>query len=120
VAELLARIRALLRRSPVAYAPKIRVGDLELDGATRTATRAGRHIVLTAKEYAVLDGLARNAEIVVSSSDLIDHAWDTNDDDVSNVVQTCIRCLRKKLTAGGEPDMIETLRGSGHRLTATP
>jgi len=120
VAELLARVRALLRRSPSGHPPSLRVGDLELDAATRTASRAGRSIPLTAKEYAVLDYLMRNAETIVSSSALIDHAWDTNYDGVSNVVQTYIRYVRKKLTAGGEPDMIETLRGSGYRLVPRP
>jgi two-component system OmpR family response regulator len=117
--ELLARVRALLRRAPHSTAPILQVGDLSLDPATRSAKRAERVITLTAKEFSVLEYLMRNAGTVVSASELIDHAWDTNYDGFSNVVQTYIRYLRRKLTLPGESDVIETVRGFGY-LIATP
>lgn len=113
--ELTARVRALLRRSPRADPPLLRArGGIVLDPATRTAQRSGRSIALTAKEYAVLEYLMRNAGKVISSSELIDHAWDSNYDGFSNVVQTYVRYLRKKLNLPGESDIIETRRGSGY------
>jgi len=112
--ELLARVRALLRRSPQAQAPVISVRGVALDASTRTAERDGRRIQLTAKEFAVLEYLMRNAGRIVSSTELIDHAWDSNYEGFSNVVQTYIRYLRQKLIAAGEPDVIETRRGSGY------
>lgn len=120
VAELLARVRALLRRAPRAQSPVLTVGDLTLDPAARSAKRAGRPISLTAKEYAVLEYLMRNAGTVISSSELLDHAWDSNYDGMSNVVQTYVRYLRQKLTADGESDMIETRRGSGYVIGGKP
>ncbi|MBN9606007.1 MAG: response regulator transcription factor [Actinomycetales bacterium] len=118
VAELLARVRALLRRAPHAHAPVLTAQGVSLDPATRTATRGGREIPLTAKEYAVLEYLMRNAGRIVSSSELIDHAWDSNYDGFSNVVQTSVRYVRRKLTAAGEPDVIETRRGAGYLIAA--
>ncbi|GAA3893186.1 response regulator transcription factor [Leifsonia kafniensis] len=118
--ELLARVRALLRRSPRAVPPVLEAQGVRLYPASRSAERGARQIFLTAKEYAVLEYLMRNAGSVVSSSELIDHAWDQNYDGVSNVVQTYIRYLRQKLTAAGEPDIIETRRGSGYVIAADP
>lgn len=112
--ELAARVRALLRRSPRTHPPQLTAQGVRLDPATRTAYRAGRTIPLTAKEYAVLEYLMRNCDTVISSSELIDHAWDSNYDGFSNVVQTYIRYLRKKLTMPGEVDIIQTRRGSGY------
>lgn len=116
--ELLARIRALLRRSPNAVLPTLSAQGLTLESATQRAQRAGRVIELTAKEYAVLEYLMRNAGRVVSSSELIDHAWDSNYEGFSNVVQTYIRYLRRKLSAAGEPDIIQTRRGAGYLIAA--
>lgn len=116
VDELLARARALLRRPPSAYLPTLTAQGVTLTPATQKATRAGRVIDLTAKEYAVLEYLMRNAGRIVSASELIDHAWDSNYDGFSNVVQTYIRYLRKKLNAGGEKDVIETRRGAGYLI----
>ncbi|QPE03907.1 response regulator transcription factor [Microbacterium schleiferi] len=116
VAELLARVRALLRRSPTAHAPVLSAQGVSLDPATRTAIRGSRRIELTAKEFAVLEYLMRNTGRIVSSSELIDHAWDSNYDGFSNVVQTYVRYLRQKLTADGEPDIIVTRRGSGYTI----
>lgn len=116
LSELLARVRALLRRAPRAIAPVFTVRDVTLDTGLRRAYRGGRTIPLTAKEFAVLEYLMRNAGTVVSVSDLIDHAWDTNIDRYSNVVQTYIRYLRKKLDPPGSAgaEFIETRRGAGY------
>ncbi len=119
LAELMARVRALLRRSPRAHLPTLSAHGVTLDPATRTAHRAGRDIPLTAKEYAVLEYLMRNTDTVISSSELIDHAWDSNYDGMSNVVQTYIRYLRKKLNLPGEVDIIETRRGAGYLISRT-
>jgi two-component system OmpR family response regulator len=119
LAELTARVRALLRRSPRAHLPTLSAHGVTLDPATRTAHRAGRDIPLTAKEYAVLEYLMRNPNTVISSSELIDHAWDSNYDGISNVVQTYIRYLRKKLTISGEVDIIQTRRGAGYLISSS-
>ena len=116
--ELLARVRALLRRAPRAQPPVLHAQGVSLDPATRTATRAGRTIVLTAKEFAVLEYLMRNAGHIISTTELIDHAWDSNYEGFSNVVQTYIRYLRQKLTLPGEQDIIETRRGAGYVIAA--
>ena len=114
--ELLARVRALLRRAPKADHPIVTVGDVSLNTANRTARRGQREIQLTAKEFAVLAYLMRNAGTVVSASQLIDHAWDEMYDGYSNVVQTYIRYLRNKLNAVGESDFIQTHRGMGYSV----
>ena len=116
--ELLARVRALLRRAPRAQPSVLHAQGIALDPATRTATRAGREIELSAKEFAVLEYLMRNAGTIISSSELIDHAWDSNYEGFSNVVQTYIRYLRKKLTLPGEDDIIQTHRGSGYSIAS--
>ena len=116
IAELLARVRALLRRAPRSGVAELEVGSLTLDPATRSVVRLGRRVDLTAKEFAVLDYLMRNAGEIVSASELIDHAWDSNYDGYSNVVQTYIRYLRRKLALPGEPDPIVTFRGSGYSI----
>ena len=119
LAELTARVRALLRRSPRAHRPTLTVQGVTLDPATRIVHRAGRDIPLTAKEYAVLEYLMRNSDTIISSSELIDHAWDSNYHGFSNVVQTYIRYLRKKLTVPGETDIIETRRGAGYVISGS-
>lgn len=113
---LLARVRALLRRAPRADAADLAAGQLSLSPATRAATYHGRAVALTAKEFAVLEYLARNAGHIVRQTDLLEHAWDSNYQGMSNVVETYVRYLRKKLTSGGEPDPIQTVRGSGYLL----
>jgi two-component system OmpR family response regulator len=116
--ELIARVRALLRRAPKAQRPTLAAQGVRLIPSTQTAVRAGRTIDLTPKEFAVLEYLMTNAGTIVSSSELIDHAWDTNYDGVSNVVPTYIRYLRHKLTLPGETDIIETRRGAGYLIAA--
>ena len=112
--ELLARVRALLRRAPRADRPAITVQDVTLHPATLHATRGQRRIPLTAKEFAVLEFLMRNADTIVSSSTLIDHAWDSNYDGYSNVVPSTVRHLRRKLVQPGDREFIETHRGAGY------
>lgn len=116
--EFVARVRALLRRSPHALPPILSAQGVTLIPATHTAVRAGRMIPLTPKEFAVLEYLMSNAGTIVSATDLIDHAWDSNYEGFSNVVQTYIRYLRQKLVAPGEPDIIETRRGAGYLIAA--
>jgi len=118
--ELVARVRALLRRAPRAQPTILRAEGVALDPATRTATRNGRTIALTAKEFAVLEYLMRNAGQIISASELITHAWDSNYEGYSNVVQTYVRYLRQKLTLPGEVEIIETHRGAGYLIAADP
>jgi DNA-binding response OmpR family regulator len=115
--ELLARVRALLRRAPVAVPPILVVGALELDPTRRVVRRAGREILLTAREFAVLELLMRSPGRVLTPSEFIDHAWDANYDGYSNVVASTIRHLRGKLHEPGKADPIANVRGAGYVLT---
>jgi DNA-binding response OmpR family regulator len=117
--EFLARVRALLRRAPQAQPTIVNVGSLRLDPANRSVSRFGVHTELTAKEFAVLDYLMRHPDQIVSASSLIDHAWDSNYEGYSNVVQTYISYLRRKLQAKGHPDPIITFRGSGYSIDSS-
>ncbi len=116
LSELLARIRALLRRGQRAGLTPLAIGGLKLDQASRQAIRNGRDIPLTTKEYIVLEYLMRNQGRVISQSELLEHAWDYNYSGLSNVVETYIRYLRKKISVHGEKPLIYTLRGSGYIL----
>jgi two-component system OmpR family response regulator len=117
MAELLARVRALLRRHGE-KAPIIRLGDLEVDPVRREARRAGAPIRLTAKEYAVLEVLAREPGRVFSQDQLIDAVWDAAFEASSNIVEVYIRSLRRKVDAGRRDGLIQTVRGAGYRLAA--
>ncbi|MCU0626561.1 MAG: response regulator transcription factor [Gemmatimonadaceae bacterium] len=114
--ELVARLRALLRRPSETVPVVLRVGDLALDTATRRARRGPRAIELTAKEYAVLEVLLRRAGQVVTRDELARRAWDDNFDPFSNVVDVYIARLRRKLEAPGESALLHTERGAGYRL----
>ncbi len=114
--ELIARIRALLRRPADPLPAVLRVGELELDTGARAARRDGREIVLTTKEFAVLEVLMRNPGRVVTREQMGDHAWDANFDPFSNVIDVYIARLRRKVDGEGEVPMIETVRGAGYRL----
>ena len=117
-AELGARVRALLRRpnrGPVGA--ELKVGDLVIDANRRLVTRAGRAIVLTTREYQLLEFLARNAGKVVTRTALWDHVWESGSEPDSNVVDVYVRYLRNKL--GRKPDLIRTVRGGGYVLEAT-
>lgn len=116
VQELIARLRALLRRPEAALPPVYRVADLELDTATRVAHRAGRTIELTTKEFMVLECLMRNAGRVLTREQISEHAWDANYDPFSNVIDVYVARLRRKVDQASEPQLIETVRGAGYRL----
>jgi len=114
--EMLARVRALLRRGPTQYFDGIDVGDLRIEMRTRRVTRAGQPIELTAKEYAILEYLARRKGEVVTREDLSEHAWDETYDPFSNVIEVYILRLRKKIDAGHEVKLFRTRRGEGYVL----
>ncbi|HHY38343.1 MAG TPA: response regulator transcription factor [Clostridia bacterium] len=114
--ELLARIRALLRRKGLPQNTVLKVGDLEVNPATRSVTRAGRRIFLTAKEYAVLEYLMYNSGLVVSRTQIEEHVWDYDFSGASNIVDVYIRYLRRKIDQDFSPKLIETVRGQGYRL----
>jgi two-component system copper resistance phosphate regulon response regulator CusR len=117
--ELLARLRALLRRGPALAPAVLRVADLELDTHAHRATRAGRDVALTTREYALLEFLARNAGRVVGRAEISDHVWDDNYDPFSNLIESYINRLRKKLQANGLSPLIHTRRGAGYVLEAS-
>lgn len=114
--ELVARIKALGRRSYGAKNPKIRFGEIELDTDRRVATRSGQPIHLTPKEYAILEYLVYNHGIVVSRSQIESHIYDDRVDPMSNVVDAVLCTLRKKIDRPGEPSLIQTRRGMGYIL----
>jgi DNA-binding response OmpR family regulator len=120
IEELLARMRALLRRPPSALAPRFRLADLELDPATRSVRRADRVLRLTAREYALLEYLLRNPQRVVSRSQILDHVWDDNFDPVANAVDVLVGRARRKIEAAGGVRLIHTIRGMGYMLSETP
>lgn len=116
--ELLARVRALLRRrGEPCDGPVLRVADLALDTTTHKVTRAGQEIYLTAKEYAVLEYLMRHPDQVLSRAQIAEHVWDYDFTGLSNVVDVYIRYLRRKVDGPAyEPKLIQTVRGVGYRL----
>jgi two-component system OmpR family response regulator len=116
--ELLARLRALLRRGARERPAVLAVGDLRLDPATRAVTRAGEAIDLTAKEYALLELLMRHAGEVLSRTRILEHVWDFAYDPASNVVDQYVAYLRRKLDKPYGREDIETVRGAGYRLRA--
>ena len=112
-AELVARIRALSRRSAPSRPPVLRHGDLELDPARRAVTRAGSEVALARKELAVLETLMAADGATVSAEELLERVWDDQIDPFTNVVRMTIMTLRRKL---GDPPVIETMIGVGYRL----
>ncbi|HKX05600.1 MAG TPA: response regulator transcription factor [Methylomirabilota bacterium] len=115
-AELVARIRALLRRSRLVRAEVLRVADLALEPATRRVTRGGTSITLTSKEYAILEVLMRSAGEIVSRTRLVEHVWDEASEVIDNVVDVHVSHLRKKIERGEGGSLIHTVRGFGYRL----
>jgi DNA-binding response OmpR family regulator len=113
-AELLARVRALLRRKYESKSPVITSADIEIDTRTRTASRAGKTISLTAREYAILEYLALREGQLVTRSEIWDHVYDWAADANSNVVDVYIGHLRRKLEQGGASRLIHTRRGLGY------
>ncbi len=114
--ELLARLRALIRRGHEVKDPVIRIHDLEIDTATRTVKRAGQAVHLTPREYALLQFLAFHRGRVVSRTMIWEHLYDEHDENTSNVVDVYIRYLRNKIDKGFEPPLILTRWGEGYML----
>jgi DNA-binding response OmpR family regulator len=114
--ELLARVRALLRRKYDAHDPVLRVRDLEVDTVGRVARRGGSRIDLTAREYALLEFLARQAGRIVTRAQIWEHLYDFHSTVESNVVDVYIGYLRRKLERAGAPRLIHTRRGQGYVL----
>ena len=112
--ELVARVRALGRRATPAAPPVLVVGDLLLDQARRSVTRAGRTLELTRKEFGILEELIKARGGVVSSEELLERVWDANADPFTTTVRVTVMTLRKKL---GDPPLIETVVGAGYRVT---
>ena len=117
--ELLARLRALIRRGQQPLLPeRLSVGPLALDTRSRRARMRNREVLLTAKEYALIEYLARRAGDVVSRADIAEHVWDEHYDPLSNVVDVYIQRLRRKLDRPGSESLIRTRRGEGYQLAA--
>jgi two-component system OmpR family response regulator len=116
--ELLARLRALARRGPAERGPVLRVGDLELDPATRTVRRGESEIPLSTKEFQLLEVFMRHPGEVLSRYQLLEGAWDTGYEHRSNVIDVYVRYLREKLDRPFGVRTIETVRGAGYRLIA--
>ena len=114
--ELLARLRAITRRPPAEPKTVLAAADLELDTARREVHRAGRAIVLTAKEFALLELLLRKKGVVVTRGMILDRVWDMEYDGGSNLVEVYINYLRRKVDQEFEPKLIHTVRGSGYVL----
>ena len=114
--ELLARIRALLRRNKEIRSAGIVVGDLEIDTSAQRIRRGGREISLTTKEYALLEYLARERGRVVGRSEIAEHVWDENIDAFSNLIEVYIKRLRSKMDEGFAVQLIHTRRGAGYIL----
>jgi DNA-binding response OmpR family regulator len=117
--ELLARVRALLRREGLVKTSKLQVGDLAMDVLTRDVWRGERKIELTAKEYAILEYFMRRPNVVVTRTMLGESVWDYEFDGISNIIDVYVRRLRRKLDLAGQGSLIQTLRGAGYRLRAT-
>jgi two-component system OmpR family response regulator len=116
--ELLARLRALIRRGPTERAPVLEVGDLHIDPAARIVTRGGREIELTVREFALLQFLAQRAGAVVSREELLEHVWDNADEGSTNVVDVYVGYLRNKVEKPFRGKIIRTVRGIGFMLEA--
>jgi DNA-binding response OmpR family regulator len=114
--ELLARLRALLRRPVELKSAQLSVANLTLDTAAQVATRAGRRISLTHKEYALLEFLARNAGRVVGRAEIAEHVWDETFDPFSNLIEVYINRLRRKIDGPKEVPLLHTKRGAGYLL----
>ncbi|HKR98475.1 MAG TPA: response regulator transcription factor [Candidatus Dormibacteraeota bacterium] len=112
--ELIARVRALMRRGAPERPAVLVAGDLEVDPATRAVTRAGRRVDLSAREFAVLEFLARRAGQVVSRTELLEHVWDRNYEGSTNIIDVYVGYLRRKLENPFGRPLIHTVRGAGY------
>jgi two-component system OmpR family response regulator len=118
LAELCARVRALVRRGPAELSPVLVVGELELDPSTHQVRRSGRPVELTPKAFAVLEELMRRPGQVVTRRDLLEHVWDFAFDGSSNVVDAYVSRVREAVDRPFDEPLIETVRGVGYRLRA--
>jgi len=116
--ELLARIRAVLRKKEAKTVTRLEADDLVLDLISHKVTRDGEEIVLTAKEYALLEYLMRNAGTIVTRTMISEHVWDIDFDTFTNVIDVYINYLRNKIDAGRKKKLIQTIRGRGYLLKA--
>ena len=116
--ELLARLRALLRRRPPRGSAPLAVGDLILNPDTHEVARAERSIDLTQREFELLEYLMRNERIVISRQRLLDEVWGYDPFSMTNTIEVFVSNLRRKLEAGGEPRLLHTIRGAGYVLRA--
>jgi len=116
--ELLARVRALLRRGPALASTLLQIEDLTIDTRGQLVRRAGRQITLTTKEYALLEYLARREGEVVGRADIAEHVWDDSFDPLSNLIEVYIQRLRRKVDDGASMKLIQTRRGAGYSLSA--
>ena len=114
--ELLARMRALLRRGPAVRPETVQVADLVINTRSRQAWRSNRAIKLTAKEYALLDYLAQHVDRVVGRAEIAEHVWDDSFDPFSNLIEVYIQRLRRKIDEGHSSKLLRTLRGEGYML----
>lgn len=116
-AELLVRIKALLRRGATRQETVLRIADLELDRLSQQVRRGGKRIELTSKEYSLLEYLMANAGRVLSRTMIIEHVWDQSFDGATNIVDVYVRHLRDKVDEGGEGTLIRTVRGVGYAIS---
>lgn len=117
--ELLARVRALLRRPEQLQASRVTVADLAIDLNSQAVTRDGESIVLTAKEFALLELLARNVDRIVPRTEIVAHVWDDNHDPFTNAVEVYMNRLRGKIDREPWTPLLHTKRGAGYMLSAT-
>lgn len=115
-AELLARIRALLRREKLEKEPMLKVGDLTLSLVTHRVMRKGKEIELTSKEYALLEYFMRNPDRILTRAMIAEHVWDYHFDSTTNVIDVYVNYLRKKIDKDFEPKLIHTIRGVGYMM----
>jgi DNA-binding response OmpR family regulator len=116
--ELLARVRALLRRGPALASAVLAAEDLRIDTRARDVSRAGRSIQLTTKEYALLEYLLRRQGEVVGRADIAEHVWDDSFDPLSNLIEVYVQRLRRKIDDGHPVKLLHTRRGAGYTLQA--
>jgi DNA-binding response OmpR family regulator len=114
--ELLARLRALLRRSGELRPARIILADLVLDTGARSVSRAGTDVSMTTKEYALLEYLARNVGRVVGRAEIAEHVWEETFDPFSNLIEVYVNRLRRKIDAGRATPLLQTRRGAGYML----
>lgn len=117
-AELLVRVKALLRRGPVSRASSIHVDDLELDRLSQQVKRGGKRVDLTSKEYSLLEYLMSNSGRVLSRTMIIEHVWDQSFDGVTNIVDVYVRHLRNKIDDSHDHKLIRTVRGVGYAINS--